>query len=73
MPPKKNDTPTKKLEDSSMTYFESEDMLFRLSQVESLVKWFVSKGDLDISMNNLRGYMENSMKGSVKTWDLANL
>ena len=29
-----------------MTYDESEDMCFRLSQVERLVKAFASKGDL---------------------------
>ena len=44
MPPKKNATPTKQLEDSPVTYDESEDMSFWLSQMESLVKGFVSKG-----------------------------
>ena len=52
---KKNVTPTKQLEDSSMTYKESEDMSFRLSRVESLVKGFVSKGDLEKRMQGLVG------------------
>ena len=56
-----------------MTYEESEDMSFRLSQVESLVKGFVSKGELDQSINKLRGDLEKNMQGSVKTWDLDNL
>ena len=38
-----------------MTYDESEDMSFRLSRVKSLVKGFVSKGDLEKNMNNLKG------------------
>jgi hypothetical protein len=38
MPPKKNATPTKHAEDSSVTFDESEDMSFRLSRVEGLVK-----------------------------------
>jgi hypothetical protein len=54
MPPNKNPTPSKQPKHSSMTYEESEDMLFQLSQVESLVKGFVSKGDLEKSINNLR-------------------
>ena len=41
-----------------MTYDESEDMSFRLSRVGSLVKGFVSKGDLDKSMNSLKGYLK---------------
>ena len=45
-----------------MTFDESENMSFQLSRVEILVKGFVSKGDLD-----------KSMQASVKTWDLANL
>jgi hypothetical protein len=34
---------------------------------------FVSRGELDQSINKLRGYLEKNMQGSVKTWDLANL
>ena len=56
-----------------MTYEESEDMSFQLSRVESLVKGFVSKGDLEKSINDLRGDLEKSMQGSMKMWDLANL
>lgn len=56
-----------------MTYEESEDMSFWLSRVESLVKGFVSKGDLEKSINNLRGDLEKIMQGSVKKLDLANL
>jgi hypothetical protein len=73
MPPKKNSTPAKQPEDSSMTFDESEDMSFRLSQVEGLVKGLVSNGELDQSINKLRGDLEKNMKGSVKTGDLANL
>ena len=73
MPPKKNATPTKHPEDSSVTFDESEDMSFQLSRVEGLVEGLVSKGELDQSINKLRGDLENNMKGSVKTRDLANL
>ena len=38
MPPKKNVTPTKQPEYSSMTYEESEDMLFRLSGCYSTLR-----------------------------------
>ena len=38
-----------------MTYDEREDMSFWLPQLECLVKGFVSKGDLDKSINDLRG------------------
>ena len=72
MPPKKNATLVKLPEDSSMTYDESEDMSFQLSQVESLVKGFVSKGDLEKSMNSLKGdlrtleeMMENEMQNTM--------
>ena len=73
MPPKKNATPAKQPEDSSVTFDESEDMSFRLSRVEGLVKGLVSKGELDQSINKLRGDLEKNMKGSVKIWDLTNL
>ena len=68
MPPKKNATPAKQPEDSSVTFDESEDMSFRLSRVEGLVKELVSKGELDRSINKLRGDLVKNMKG-----DLANL
>ena len=51
-----------------MTFDESEDMSFRLSRVEGLVKGLVSKGELDKSINKLRGDLVKNMKG-----DLANL
>ena len=63
----KNHTPAKSPEDSSMTYEESENMSFLLSQVESLVKGFVSKGELEESMNSLKGDLEKSKEGRVKT------
>ena len=56
-----------------MTFDESEDVSFRLSRVEGLVKGLVSKGELDQSINKLRGDLEKNMKGSVKIGDLANL
>ena len=71
MPPKKNATPAKQPEDSSVTFDESEDMSFRVSRVEGLVKGLVSKGELDQSINKLRGDLEKNMKGSVKTGDLS--
>ena len=72
MPPKKNVTPAKHPEDSSVTFDESEDMSFRLSRVEGFVKGLVSKGELDQSINKLRGYLEKNMKGLVKIGDLTN-
>ena len=68
MPPKKNATPAKQPEDSSVTFDESEDMSFRLSWVEGLVKGLASKGELDQSINKLSGDLAKNMKG-----DLANL
>ena len=54
MTPKKNATLAKQLEDSFVTYDESEDMSFQLSRVECLVKGFVSNGELDQSINKSR-------------------
>ena len=56
-----------------MTYEESEGMFFRLSKLEGLVKLFVSKGDLEKSMNNLREYLEKRREGTMKTMKLINL
>ena len=56
-----------------MTYEESEDMSFWLSRMESLVKGFVSKGDLEESINNLSRDLEKSIQGSLKRPDLSNL
>ena len=50
-----------------MTYEESEDMSFQLSQVESLVKRFASKGELDQSINKLSRDLEKNIQGWVKT------
>ena len=63
MPPNKNATPAKQPEDSSVTFDESEDMSFRLSRVEGLVKGLESKGELDQSINKLRGDLVKNMKG----------
>jgi hypothetical protein len=73
MPPNKNITPTKQLEESFVTFDESEYMSFRLSRIEGLVKRLVSKGKLEQSINKLRGYLENNMQGSVKIGYLSNL
>ena len=48
-----------------MTFDESEDMFFRLSQVEGLVKGLMSKGELDQSINKLRGDLAKNMKGDL--------
>ena len=45
MPPKQNATVVKLPEDSSMTHEECENVSFHVSQLESLVKGFVSEGD----------------------------
>jgi methionyl-tRNA synthetase len=47
MPPKKNATPIKPLEGSSMLVAKSESLYFRMSKLEELVKGFVKKSDLD--------------------------
>ena len=73
MSSKRNATPIKSIEDSSMTYDESEDMYFRMSQVESSVKGFVSKGDLEKSVYNLRKDLEKGLVGFMKTTYLDNL
>ena len=52
---RKAKTPSKLAKDSSMTYEESEDMSLQVSQLEGLVKGFVSKRDLEKSMDNLKG------------------
>ena len=41
--------------------------------MEGLVEGLVSKGELDQSINKLRGDLEKNMQGSVKIGDLANL
>ena len=44
-----------------------------VSRVESLVKEFESKGELDQRINKLREDLQNNMQGLVKTSYLANL
>ena len=39
-------TPIKPLEDSSMTYDESEDLSFQVSKLEEIIKMFVRTMDL---------------------------
>ena len=41
--------------------------------MEGLVKGFVSKGDLDKSMYNLKKELEKGLEGSMKTTNLDNL
>ena len=53
--------PYKPPEYSSMAHEESKDMSFRVSQLEGLVKGFVSKGDLEKIMNILKGYVMNQI------------
>lgn len=65
--------PSKLLEDSSMTHEESEYMSFWVSQLEGLVKGFVSKRDLEKSMDDLKGDLDKRIKGSMTTLNLFNL
>ena len=54
IPPKgsgKNHTPIKPLEDSSLTYNKSEDISFRVSKLEDMIKGMVSKDDLKVMTN----------------------
>lgn len=55
------------LDDSFMTHEESDDLYFRMSKLEELVKGF--KVDLDY----LEGELEKRMEGSMRTFDLVNL
>ena len=50
-----------------MTHEESEDMSFWVSKLEVLVKGFVSKRDLEKSMNSLKGDLEKIKEGTMKT------
>ena len=67
MAPKKNATPVKPPEGSSMPVVESEDLLFRTSKLEELVKGFLKKGDLDDLKGELMDELEKRMEGIVKT------
>ena len=55
MAPKKNATLVKPPKGSSMPVAESEDLSFRMSKLEELVKGFVKKGDL----HHLKGELMN--------------
>ena len=57
MPPKKNATPVKPPEGSTMIHEESEDMSFRVSQLEKNFKGMVKTLDLC----NLEERMENKL------------
>ena len=61
-------TPIKPLEDSSLTYEESDDLSFQTSKLEELVKGFVRKVDLD----DLKGELEKMIEGFVRMVDLVN-
>jgi hypothetical protein len=54
---------------SSLTYEESDDLSFRMSKLEELVKGFDGKVDLD----DLKGELEKMMEGSMRMVDLFNL
>jgi hypothetical protein len=77
MPLKKNATPVKPLEGSSMLVAKSEDLSFRTSKLEELVKGFVKRGDLDDLngelMNELTKELDKRMEGTVKTHDIFKL
>ena len=77
MPSKKNATPVKPLEGSSMPVAESVDLSFQTSKLEELVKGFVKKGDLDYLkrelMNELIEGLDKRMEGTMKTLDIFKL
>ena len=73
MPLKKNDTLVKPLEGSYMPVKESEDLSFRMSKLEELVKGFLKKGDLDDLKGELMNELEKRMEGTVKILDLFKL
>ena len=60
-----------------MPVAKSEDLSFRTSKLEELVKGFVKKGDLDDLkgelMNELTRELEKRMEGTVKTLDIFKL
>ena len=61
MPPKKNATPMKPPEGSTMIHEESEDMSFRVSQLEKNFKGMVKTLDLYNMENKLEESMETNM------------
>ena len=61
MPPKKNATLVKPLEGSTLIHEESEDMSFRMSQLEKNFKGVVKTLDLYNMEKNLEESMETNM------------
>ena len=51
----KNHTPLKPLEDLSLTYNESEDISFRVSKLEDMIKGMDSKDDLKGIIGDIKG------------------
>ena len=62
----KNATPDKPAEGSSMPVAESEDLSFRTSKLEELVKGFLKKGDLDDLKGELMKELKKEWKGQWK-------
>ena len=62
MPPKKNATPIKPPEDSTMIHEESEDMSFRVSQLEQNFKGMVKTLDL----YNLEKRIQKKLKENME-------
>ena len=56
-----------------MLVAESEDLSFRTSKLEELVKRFLKKGDLDDLKGELMNELEKRMEGIVKKLDLFKL
>ena len=66
MPPKKNATPVKPPEGSTMIHEESEDMSFRVSQLEKNFKEMVKTLDLCNMEKKLEENMEMNMGNMEK-------
>ena len=61
----KNHTPIKKPKDSSLTYDESEDLYFRVSKLEFMIKGYVKMIDLPNLEENIMGDMDNMMEKNM--------
>ena len=66
MPPKKNATLVKPPEGSTLIHEESEDMPFRVSQLEKNFKWMVRTLDLYNMEKKLEESMEMNMGNMEK-------
>lgn len=69
MPPTnsgKNHTPLKPLEDSSLTYDESEDLSFRVSKLEDMIKESVKTIDLLNLKDKIMGHIDNKIDVNMK-------